>query len=88
MFHAWEQIPRDVGAIIQAAGPHYHLYSSSKATYKALQEEISPFSVEEALRIPRHWALHLVQAGGQRVEPFLAKMDAPPSIRPKTEQLR
>lgn len=79
MFHAWEQIPRDVAAIIQAAGPHYHLYTSSKATYKALAEEIKPFEVEEAMRTPRWWAINIIKAGGVVVEPFLAKMTPPPS---------
>ena len=81
MFHDWAQINRDVAAIIQAAGPHYHLYTSGKATYRALAEEIAPFTVEECLRIPRHWALHVIRAGGQAVPPFLAKMDPPPSAK-------
>lgn len=80
MFHAWEQLPRDVAAIIQAAGPHYHLYTSSKATYRALAEEIRPFEVEEAMATPRHWAINVIRAGGVTVKPFLAKMTPPPSM--------
>jgi hypothetical protein len=79
MFHAWEQIPRDVASIIQAAGPHYHLYTSSKATYRALAEEIKPFDIEEAMSTPRHWAINVIRAGGVTVIPFLAKMALPPS---------
>lgn len=81
MFHAWEQLPRDVAAIIRAAGPHYHIYTSSKATYQALAEEIKPFEVEEAMRTPRHWAINVIRAGGITVTPFLARMAPPPSKR-------
>lgn len=81
MFHAWEQLPKDVAAIIQAAGPHYHLYTSSKATYRALAEEIKPFDVEEAMATPRHWAINVIRAGGRTVEPFMAKMSPPPSMK-------
>lgn len=79
LFHAVEQIPREVWAIIQAAGPHYHLYHSSAATFRALSLEIAPWTVEEALRIPTHHALHLIRASGDMVPPFLALMDPPPS---------
>lgn len=84
MFHAWEQIPRNVAAIIQAAGPHYHLYTSSKATYRALAEEIAPFEIEEAMKTPMHWAINVIRSGGVAVNPFLAKMAAPPSKRTST----
>src|SRR5690606_33427500 len=30
LFHAWEQLPSDVRHILEASGPHYHIYSSSK----------------------------------------------------------
>ncbi len=60
-------------------GPHYHLYTSSKATYKALAEEIKPFEIEEAMKTPRWWAINVIRAGGVVVEPFLAKMTSPPS---------
>lgn len=81
LFHSWEQLPRDVAAIIRAAGPHYHLYTTSKRTYQELQEEIAPITVEEALRTPRHWALLVLRAGGQAQPPFLCRMDPPPSKR-------
>jgi len=80
-FHAWEQIPRDLAAIIQASGPHYHLFRTSKATYKSLEEEIKPFTVEEALETPLYHAINVIRAGGTTVTPFLAKMLKPPSAR-------
>lgn len=82
MFHSWEQIPRGLGEIIKAAGPHYHLYTSSKGTYKELAEEIAPFSIEEAMQTKRHWAINIIRTGGVTVAPFLAQMAAPPSKVP------
>lgn len=79
LFHAWEQLPRDLQAIIQAAGPHYHLYTSSAATYRALAAEIAPVSVEEAMATPRHSAITILRAGGVTIPPFVAVMSPPPS---------
>jgi hypothetical protein len=81
MFHSWEQIPRDLSEIIKAAGPHYHLYPSSKKTFKDLAEEIAPFTVEDALKMPSHHAINVIRASGEVVKPFIAKMAAPPSMQ-------
>jgi len=79
MFHSWEQLPRDLGEIIKAAGPHYHLYPSSKKTFKELSEEIAPFTLEDALKLKSHHAINVIRAGGEVVKPFIAKMAIPPS---------
>lgn len=79
LFHSWEQIPRDLAEIIKSAGPHYHLYTSSKKTYRDLSEEIAPFTVEEALKTPRFHAINIIRSGGVAVTPFMAKMTPPPS---------
>ncbi|UNO48260.1 hypothetical protein [Alicyclobacillus acidoterrestris] len=86
LFHSWEQIPRDLAEIIKSAGPHYSLYPSSKKTFKDLAEEISPFTVDEALKIPTHHAINIWRSGGQVVPPFLAKMSLPPSEKKSTSQ--
>lgn len=83
MFHAWEHLSKDLAAIIQAAGPHYHLYSSSKATYRSLAEEIKPFEVEDAMKTPTYHAINVIRAGGNVVTPFMSKMLPPPSKRTK-----
>lgn len=83
LFHSWEQIPRQVTEIIKSALPHYHVYTSSKETYRALAEEIAPFTIEEALATPRFYALNVIRAGGVTAPPFLAKMTPPPSERNK-----
>jgi len=80
MFHSWEQIPRSVAEIIKSAGPHYHLYSSSKKTYQDLAEEIKPFEIAEAMKTPRYSAINIIRAGGVTVAPFLARMSKPPSM--------
>lgn len=81
MFHAWEQLPRDLVSIIRAANPHYHIYTSSELTYRALAEEIRPIEIQEALNTPRHYAINVIRANGRTVTPFLAQMLPPPSKR-------
>lgn len=81
MFHAWEQIPHDLAAIIKAAGPHYHIYSSSKKTFSDLKEELSPFTIDEFLNMPRYYALNSIWCKGKKTPAFLAKMAPPPSMR-------
>jgi hypothetical protein len=86
MFHAIDdQIPKHVFAIIKSALPHYHIYTSSQDTYKALASEIKPFDTEEAMATPMHWAINVIRAGGVTVTPFLARMMAPPSKRLKEQ---
>ncbi|MYL45077.1 ATP-binding protein [Virgibacillus halodenitrificans] len=79
MFHSWEQIPRDLAEIIKAAGPHYHLYPSSKKTFSDLKEEIAPFTVEEALKLKRYHAINIIRAGETVNNPVIAKMQKPPT---------
>jgi hypothetical protein len=81
MFHSWEQIPRDLAEIIKAAGPHYHIYSSSKKTFSDLKEEIAPFDVEEAIKLKRFHAINILRTGGEVTTPFIARMTPPPSQR-------
>lgn len=81
MFHSWEQIPRDLAEIIKAAGPHYHLYPSSKKTFIDLREEIAPFTVEDSLKLQRWHAINVMRVGGEVQKSFIAKMAPPPSKR-------
>lgn len=78
MFHSFEQIPRSLAHRIKDAGCHYHLYTSSKRTYAELAEEIAPFSIEEAIKTPKHWAITVLRSGAEAVEPFMLEMDPPP----------
>lgn len=80
MFHSWEQIPNNLGEIIKAAGVHYHLYNSSKKTFRDLAEEIAPFTIEEGIKLPRFHAINVIRTGGEITVPFIAKMSPPPSI--------
>lgn len=81
LFHDWHQLPQGLQRAIKSAGPHYHLYTSSKATYRDLAEEIEPFTLEDALQTPRYWAINSIQTAGRTLPPFLAEMAAPPSIQ-------
>lgn len=47
----------------------------------SLAEEIRPFTIEEALETKTHWAINTLRANKQRVEPFMAYMAPPPSMR-------
>jgi hypothetical protein len=80
MFHSWEQIPRDLAEIVKAAGPHYHLYPSSKKTFSDLLEEIAPFTLKEALKLKKYHAINIIRAGSDGItNPVIAKMNKPPS---------
>ena len=81
LFHDWRQIPRDLADIIKSAGVNYHLYPSSKHTYKSLLEEIEPITLEEAMATPRYHAINVIRSGGVVVPPFVARMLPPPTVR-------
>lgn len=85
LFHSWEQIPRQLAEIVKAAGPHYHIYKSSKWTYRELAEEIAPFTVEDGLQTPRFSAINVIQAGGVTQRPFMARMAPPPGTNKERE---
>ena len=80
LFHSWEQIPKDLAVIIKSALPHYHIYTSSQETYKALAKEIAPFTIEEGLATPFFWAINVIRDSSGTVAPFLAHMISPPSM--------
>ncbi|MCQ6281106.1 ATP-binding protein [Bacillus sp. EB600] len=81
LFHSWEQIPNDLAEIIKAAGPHYIIYNSSKKTFKDLAEEITPFTVQDGLKLKLHHAINVLRAGNGIQKPFLAMMAEPPSLK-------
>jgi hypothetical protein len=83
MFHAWEQIPKDLAEIIKSAGPHYHIYPSSKETFSKLKEEIAPFTVEQALKLKTYHTINVIRSGGEVIKPFIAHIEAPPSVKMK-----
>ncbi len=78
-FHSWAQLDKELGRIIKAAGPHLLLFATSKEAWEDLREEIAPYTVEEALALPRFSALLRLTAGGGPVSPFLVRALRPPS---------
>lgn len=87
MFHAWEQIPRDLAEIIKSAGPHYHIYPSSKETFTKLKEEIAPFTVDQALKLKTFHTINVIRSGGEVIKPFIAKIEAPPTVKKKSKNI-
>jgi len=79
-FHTWEQIrdkSKELAKTIKSAGIHYILYNSSKDTWKELAEEILPYTLTEALEIPRYHAFVITHTPEGPVPPMLVKMEAP-----------
>jgi hypothetical protein len=79
LFHYWEQLPRQARLSIKNALPHYHLYPTSKDTWKAFLEEVAPFTLEECMKLKRWHAINILRTGGESTVPFMAYMSAPPS---------
>ena len=77
LIHDWLQMPRELRELIKSAGPHYSLYNTKKEIFKALEEEIKPFTPEEAVKLESYHAINVVQYQGKKYK-FLAKMAAPP----------
>ena len=87
-FHHWEQLDRQLAHIIQATGPHFVLYTTSKNTWQSLAEEINPFTVAEALDIPRFSAIVCMTANANRVTPFLMKASPPLPVQENRSSVR
>ena len=84
LFHSWNQVKKyNLDNIIKSAGPHYHIFPTTKEHYDDLKEELQPFTKEEAMETPTFHAINILKAGGATQKPFLAKMAPPPSIHNK-----
>lgn len=81
MFHDWVQLDRDLRSIMSNAGLNYHLYPSGKRNFIALLEEIQPFTLEDALKMPSHHAINVMRSGGEQIKPFILHMAKPPSMQ-------
>jgi hypothetical protein len=84
MFHSWEQIPNDLAEIIRSAGPHYTVYRASKKTFRELAEELTPFTVEDYVKMPRFHALNVLRVGEAQHAVVMAKMAGVPNLVRKT----
>lgn len=81
LFHYWEQIHKEARLAIKNALPHYHLYPTSKDTWKAFLEEVAPFDLEQCMKLKRYHAINILRTGGQTTIPFVAHMALPPIER-------
>lgn len=86
MFHYWEQVPALLQKAIKNALPHYHIYPTSKDTFRGLREEILPFEIDDALKLKRWHAINVIRSGGETITPFVARMALPPSKRQKVKK--
>ena len=64
------------------------LYTTSKNTWQSLAEEINPFTVAEALDIPRFSAIVCMTANANRVTPFLMKASPPLPVQENRSSVR
>lgn len=48
---------KDMKKLLKSAGTNYFIYSTSKETYKDLQEELQPYTLEQCLKTPWHNAI-------------------------------
>ncbi|MEK4636908.1 ATP-binding protein [Bacillus sp. FSL W8-0519] len=81
LFHYWEQLPKKAQQAIKNALPHYHLYPTSKETFKAFAEELAPFELADCLKLKRYHAFNILRTGGETTKPFIAEMTLPPNKR-------
>jgi hypothetical protein len=81
MFHDWVQLDRELRSIMSNAGLNYHLYPSGKKNFIALAEEISPYTLEDALKLPSHHMINIMRSGGEQIKPFILKATKPPSMQ-------
>ncbi|MGG2091303.1 ATP-binding protein [Bacillus sp. S13(2024)] len=87
LFHYWEQLPKKAQQAIKNALPHYHLYPTSKETFKAFLEELAPFELADCLKLKRYHAFNILRTGGENTKPFIAKMSLPPCMRKKEKSV-
>lgn len=81
MFHDWVQLDRDLRSIMSNAGLNYFLYPSGKKNFLSLAEEIAPYTLEDALKLPTHHMIIVIRSGGESIKPFILKASPPPSLQ-------
>lgn len=81
MFHDWVQLDRELRSIMSNAGLNYHLYPSGKKNFMALAEEIAPYTLEDALKLPSYHMINVIRSGGEQIKPFILKATKPPSMQ-------
>lgn len=83
LFHSWSQLRKESKEfvdILTSALPHYHIYSTSTNELRAMSDIIKPYTVEEAARIKRYWAINVLRAQGE-YHTFITRMIEPPHKR-------
>jgi hypothetical protein len=77
LFHSFDQLNSGDSKLLQIikdAGPHYVLFNSSEETYNSLKKQISPFTVDEALKLKQRHAICIFRVGETRLNPLIVNM--------------
>jgi hypothetical protein len=78
MFHSFSQLPTDMVEILKDAGCHYVVYQPEETTFNPLKRQLAPFTLDEALAIPKHHAICALKCGDSRLPAFIAHMPSEP----------
>lgn len=78
-FHHIGQIPDALADDLRAGGVHWFLFANDhKKVFETMKEELAPtFTVDDALRIPQHHAINILNFGESRQDAFLVHMLPP-----------
>lgn len=64
-FHEWKSIKDpELSAAILGAGPNIHVLYGSNANFEKLEPYLSPFTSEEFMAMPKHYAINRISASG------------------------
>ncbi|MGG2024197.1 ATP-binding protein [Gottfriedia sp. S16(2024)] len=82
-FHHWNKLPASLQENLIAGGINQFLFANDhKRTFELASERLAPtFTVEDAMRIPKHTAINIVRVNGSPAHAFLVQM-APPCAKP------
>lgn len=87
LFHSFAQIKekdKTLANLFKASGMSFILFNGSKETFVDLKEEISPYTIDEALSLPQYYAVYRFY-GNKGPITFIAKAPAPPKRRYKIQ---
>lgn len=83
LFHSWSQLRpnnKDLVKLLESTLCHWHIYSTSEGELRNLKSQISPYTIEEALKIKKHWAINHVRVNGS-YHTYVSRMIPPPENR-------
>lgn len=73
LMHDFRQLGQELKDIIKSAGVNYHIFPTAKHTFLDLREEISPYTLEDAIQMKSHHMINVLRVGGEKIKPFIVK---------------